>query len=306
MGEDGVRANAALAAAVVFWGLSFVATKVALESFPTFTLIFCRFALGSCLFLALVVPYGFPRLKRRDHAKLFLTALFEPGLYFVFETLGLQHTSAASTALIIGTIPVVVLVLAVMLLGERVGLGHLLGLGASLLGVATLVIGDSGFTWILAGHLLGDLFIFGAVGSAALYMVCARDLGRSYSARDITTMQTFYGALFYAPAFLWELPTTQWAAISGRSLAALAYLALFATIVAFFSYNYALTKVPASRASVFINGIPVVTALAAWVFLGEKLTALQAGGGLLVLFGVYLANLPNTRAVPRSLRQSAS
>jgi len=64
---------------------------------------------------------------------------------------------------------------------------------------------------------------------------------------------------------------------------ALLYLTIFATIGAFLCYNYALTKIPAFRAAVFINGIPVVTALGAWILLGESLTVVQAAGGVLVI-----------------------
>lgn len=106
--------------------------------------------------------------------------------------------------------------------------------------------------------------------------------------------------------FLWELPELQWSSISGRSLVALAYLTVFATFGAFLCYNYGLTKVPASRASVFINGIPVVTALGAWLLLDEKLTMLQITGGLLVLFGVYLANLSGTQTEPQKFGELLS
>jgi drug/metabolite transporter (DMT)-like permease len=284
---------------MIFWGLSFVATKIALESLPPFTLIFARFGLGSCLFLALMVSYGLPRFPWRVHGKLLLTAIFEPGLYFVFETVGLQHTTAPKAALIIALTPIAVLLFAFLFLGERSSLRSLFGIVMSLMGIAVLVGGDPHIRWALQGHLLGDLLIFGAVISAALYIVCARDLGRSLSAREITSMQTIYGALFYLLPFLWEFPTVHWSTISGRSLGALFYLTLFATFGAFLFYNYALTKVPASKAAVFINGIPVVTALGAWILLGEKLTMLQAGGGLLVLLGVCLTNLSWSRAEAR-------
>ena len=105
-------------------------------------------------------------------------------------------------------------------------------------------------------------------------------------------MQIIYGAVFFAPLFLWELPSIDWAAISGRSTAALVYLAFFATLAAFLCNNYALSRIPASQASVFINGIPVVTVLSAWFLLGEVLTGLQLAGGALVLLAVFLTNLP--------------
>ena len=286
-----LSAYAALSAAVVFWGLSFVATKVALETIPTFTLIFFRFSIAGCLFLVVSAARGgLPKLSRRAHLKLFVMALFEPGLYFVFETIGLQYTTAPKASLIIATVPVAVLIFARLLIGERIRVMSLLGILASLVGIGVLIAGDPQFRWALGGHLTGDLLIIGAVITAALYMVGARDLGREYSAWTITCFQIFYGALFYAPMFFVESSGLDWGDVTVSSILAAIYLTVFATVAAFLCYNFGLTRIQASRAAVFINGIPVVTAFAAWVVLGERLTALQAFGGALVLFGVWLTN----------------
>jgi drug/metabolite transporter (DMT)-like permease len=258
-------AYSALVAMMLFWGLSFVATKVALETFPTFTLVFCRFALASSFFLMILVRKGIPTLSAKDHGRILLVAMFEPGLYFVFETIGLQSTSAAKASLIIATVPLFVMIFAFFFLRERTNLASFLGIGVSLFGIFLLIRADPHFAWSLGTSFLGDLLI-------------------------LTGLQMCYGALFYFPAFLWELPSLEWSALSARSVAALLYLALFASIGAFFCYNYALSRIPATKASVFVNGIPVITTLAAWALLGEMLTPLQMAGGALVLFGVYLSN----------------
>lgn len=283
-------AYSALAAMMVFWGLSFVATKVALETFPTFTLIFLRFALASCFFVLILTQKGLPRLSAGEHGRILIVALFEPGLYFLFETVGLQFTTAAKASLLIATVPLFVMVFAFLFLRERTNLASFLGIAISLIGIILLISSDPHFEWSLGASLKGDLLILGAVVSAALYTVTARAASRKSSALNVTGLQMFYGALFYAPAFLWELPGLQWSGLSGRSVAALAYLTLFASIGAFSCYNYALSRIPAAKASVFVNGIPVVTTIGAWAILGERLTSAQMAGGALVLFGVFLSN----------------
>ena len=290
--HERLRTYSALIATVIFWGLSFVATKVSLESIPTFTIIFARFALAAVFFAGMMFRHGIPSFTPRDHVMIFLTALFEPGLYFMFETLGLIHTTASKASLIIATVPITVMVLSALLLKEKTGRLGIAGVLLSLVGIVVLITGDPDFGWTFGGSLTGDLLIFGAVLSAALYIVGARNLGRRYSSLEITTMQIFYGAVFYAPAFIWQLPGISWCSISGRSWGGLLYLTVFATVAAFLCYNYALTKIPASRAAVFINGIPVVTAIGAWIILGESLTMFQAAGGALVLVAVFIANLP--------------
>jgi drug/metabolite transporter (DMT)-like permease len=296
----------ALCSAVIFWGVSFVATKIALESIPTFTLILGRFAFAGCMFLILMVIRGFPRLTLKEHGRVILIALCEPGLYFTFETIGLQHTTAPMASLIIATIPVTVLILSGLFLGESTRRAGIIGMIASLGGIAVLITADPQFSWAVSGHLLGDLLIFGAVLSATFYIIFARSLGKNHSAMEFTGLQIIYGALLFVPAFLWELPVVQWSEISTRSVAAFSFLTLFATIGAFLCYNHALTKLPATRAAIFINGIPVVTALSAWALLGERLTLVQLGGGAMVLVGVYLANLYGDRQVPPELNMPVS
>lgn len=293
--DTSLQTYAALVATMVFWGLSFVATKVALESIPTFTLVFIRFSLAALIFLFLRQGRKWPSFSRRDHMKMVLLALFEPGLYFIFETIGLQYTSAPKTALIIATIPVVVLVLSAPMLGEHAGGTSIAGIVLSFGGIILLVVGDPEFGWDLKGSLLGDLLIGGAVLSASLYMIFARDLGRSHSSFEITFVQIVYGAVFFCAPFVWELPSLAWSLITPRSILAVLYLTVFATVGAFLCYNYALSRVPVSRAAVFVNGIPVVTAIGAWALLDERLTALQAGGGALVLAAVFITNLPARR-----------
>jgi drug/metabolite transporter (DMT)-like permease len=287
--------------AVIFWGVSFVATKIALESIPTFTLVLTRFALAGCVFMILMALRGFPRLTLKEHGRILLIALCEPGLYFTFETIGLQYTTAPMASLIIATIPVAVLILSASFLGEHTEPVGIMGMGISLGGIAILITADPQFSWSVGGHLLGDLLIFGAVLSAAFYIIFARSLGRARSAMEFTGLQTIYGALLYVPAFLWELPDIQWAAITLRSAAALGFLTLFATIGAFLCYNHALTQLPATKAAISINGIPVVTALSACALLGEKLTGVQVGGGVMVLVGVFLTNIHGTRKVSQEL-----
>lgn len=279
----------ALALAVIFWGLSFVATKVALQSFTPFCLIFFRFFAASIFFGLLFWRTGFPSLTRKALKSLLLLAIMQPGLYFTFETIGLQYTSATKTSLIIATIPVVVLVLSALILGERLRRINLFGIILSLCGVALLVFGEKTHA-TFDGALIGDLLIFGAVLSASLYMVMTRRLGDTISSLHITGMQIIFGAVLFFPAFLYDLPRLDWQAISTESLVALVGLTVFATICAFLCYNYALTKVPVARASVSINTIPLVTAFGAWLLLGESLTLLQLLGAAIVLLAVFLAN----------------
>lgn len=287
----------AIAGTILLWGLSFVATKVALESIPPVALIFLRFSGAAILLILLMAWQRLPAFTPQEHVQMLLLAIFHPGLYFIFETVGLKYTTAPKTALILATTPLTVMVLSRVFLKERTGVKGVLGIFLSIAGIAVLIIGDPKYAWELDGHLMGDLFIFGAVITAALYTILSRHLGQNHAALKITAWQFMYGTIFYLPVFLWKLQEVPWSTISMSSWIALIYLTFFATVGAFLCYNYALSQMPASRVAVSINGIPVITAVGAWLILGETLTLLQAGGGLLVMIAVGLANFPSNSRI---------
>ncbi len=80
--NEELKTYIALNAAIIFWGLSFVATKIDLESIPLFTLVFARFSLASCFMLVFLIRRGFPEFTGKNRVNMFLVAMFEPGLYF--------------------------------------------------------------------------------------------------------------------------------------------------------------------------------------------------------------------------------
>lgn len=285
---------AALTLAVIFWGFSFVATKIALQSFTPFCLIFIRFSMASLFFAFLLFRRGAPPISRDTFKKLFLLALFQPGLYFFFETYGLKYTTATKTSLIIATIPIIVLLLSIIFLKERFRPVNMIGIVISLLGVSLLIFGGSASVDPNT-MMFGDILVFGAVISAAIYMIFARYLGRTISPVQITGLQVIFGALLFLPFFLWDMRSMHWQQINREAIIAVIGLTIFATIGAFLCYNFALSRIAAARAAVFINAIPIITAFGAWILLGESLTSLQMAGGAVVIGAVCLANyVPNT------------
>lgn len=278
-----------LLAAVLFWGASFAATKLVLQEFTVPAYMFVRFAAASALFIPLLLLRGVPHLSPKDHLRLLLVAAFEPGLYFLFETEGLNRTGAADAALIIASIPVVVGLLSRLLLGERQSRRTVVGATLSIFGVAVIVYG-SGTATNSESSLLGNLLVVGAVVAAALYMITARNLSGMVSTLHLTAFQIFYGALFFAPLHFATASRMQWENVTPRSVGALLFLVFFATLIAFLAYNRALRDITAARAAVWLNGIPVVTAVTAWILLGERLGWHHLIGGGLVLAGVFYAS----------------
>lgn len=285
-----IKAYAALVLAVLFWGASYVGTKVALDGFPPLVLAFLRFFAAGLLFGSLLLLKGAYKMPLRFHKRLFLLALFLPGLYFICENYGIKYTSATKASLIIATVPVAVAVLSALIRAEPFTFRRGISLVLSLAGVALLVSQNGHGQDAVFSLSRGDLLMAGAVLSGAVYMVMTRKLSKEYDTFVLTAYQMLYGLLFFVPFFLLDMGEVNWTAVTPDQWTALGVLALFSTIGAFFAYNYALQTIPAGRASLFINVVPFVTAFCAWILLGERLGAMQMGGGILVVFAACLAS----------------
>ncbi len=297
-------AYAAVLGAVFLWGISFVATKVALQTVPPYTMLFARFAVAGLLLAVFFLAKRPEKLKTGDLWLFMLLGLMEPALYFIFETHGLLHTSASVASLIIAGIPVFVTLLAALFLKEPLRPAAFLGIALTLVGVGLLVHQDLILSSSSAS-LKGNLFILGAALCASVYTVVSRRLGADYHPLTVTTLQAVFAALFFLP-FAWREWDGIWiSGVSEMSVVAVVYLALMATLVAFLFYNHALSVLPASNVAVFINVIPMVTVLAAWGILRESLSLGQLWGGALILLGVRITSrVSNREEIPASPQDS--
>jgi drug/metabolite transporter (DMT)-like permease len=293
--------QAAMLLTMVFWGISFVASKIVLEEITPFTYMGVRFLIAAVLLGVVVAVRGRPRFSRRTHLLIALTAFAEPVAYFLFESFGIRLIPATSASLIIATTPLAVMVLAAIFLAEPIRRGGLLAVMVSISGIALLVLGGdrgAGDGAAAGATLLGTLLVFGAVLSAAFYITLARNLTQRHDPVNLTVFQTWWGTGVFV--VLWRLqPPAQRtvALLSSDAWIALIFLAIGATVLAFMLYNWALRHETAGTASLYINAIPVVTALTGRFVLDERLTLVQRLGGVMVLASVRLAVSAN-RIVP--------
>lgn len=267
-----------------------MATKILLQSFTPISYMFIRFSGASILFGLLLLIQRSKALDAKTHGQLALLALFQPGLYFLFETLGLQLTSASSASMIIAGVPAAASLMASIFLKERLNKREWTGILLSVVGVLLLALFDDNPQYAISA-VRGNVLVFLAVISAAVYMVLARRLTTKVSVMNITAYQFFYGGLFFLPLFVLQYDTVNWQLIEPSAIAALLFLIILSTVVAFLAYNYALSKIKTSHVAVFINGIPLVTVVTAGIVLGEQLGYFQIIGGLIIIAGVTLTNL---------------
>ena len=275
---------------MVFWGVSFVASKLILTQITPLTYMGVRFAAASILLAIVMGLRGRPHFSRRIHGLIALTALAEPVAYFLFESFGLQIITATTASLIIATIPLAVMVLAAIFLGEPIRIRGLVAVTVSITGIVLLVVGDPASSAGGSNHAVGILLVVGAVFSAAFYITLARNLTQRHDPVNLTVVQTWWGAGVFVILWSAQQPAARsLASLTPAGWWALAFLVVGATVGAFLLYNWALRHEQAGRASLYINAIPVITAFTGWIVLDERLALLQWIGGALVLISVRVS-----------------
>ena len=284
-----------LVVAMALWGSSFIALKLAFTELPPLWVIFGRMAIGSLVFLLAWRWRGQMHYRAGDWKYLLGLAACEPCLYFLFEALALQHTSAAQAGMVTALLPLLVAVGAMFFLGERVNRTTLAGFLLALFGAVWLSLAGSADEHA-SNPLLGNFYELLAMLCAMGYTLLLKHLSTRYSAFLLTAMVAFVGTLFFLPLAWFSAPLPS--AVSPKGLAAVAYLGVLVTVVAYGLYNFGVSRLPASQASAFTNLIPLFTLLFAILILGERLNAMQIMAAAVVFAGVLLSQWRGTPVVP--------
>jgi drug/metabolite transporter (DMT)-like permease len=254
------------------------------------TLITLRLTIASILLFIVSKSTGkFQKLRRKDFKWFILLAFFEPFLYYVGETYGLTTVKSTLAAVIVSTIPLFAPVLAFLVLRERISLANILGIVVSLVGVFFVIYEPiGGFTANPAGVALMFLAVFAAI----CYATVLRKIPAYYSNMNVIFYQSLLGLVFFIPTFfLTDYHTIQSIQVSKESLIALFMLSVFASVIAFVLFAGAVRQVGVTRTNVFVNLIPVFTAILSWFILDEILTFSKWIGIVIVVIGLFVSQM---------------
>ncbi|WP_228201900.1 DMT family transporter [Arcobacter venerupis] len=278
--------------AMFIWASSFIALKAAMEDLGPFTVIFFRMIFASLCFVYFIKDFIKYDFSKKDIKFILLLALFEPCLYFVFESKALQLTSASQAGMITSLMPIITAMAAGYFLKEIISKQLIIG---SLIAMSAAIwLSLQGSTSISSPNpLLGNFFELLAMACGAGYTITARYLSNKYSALFITAIQVFIGAIFFTPLFIYEYNTIPMN-FTFNSFLWTIYLGVVVTLAGYGLYNYALTKIPASKAAVFIYLIPVFTLILAYFVLNEKLSFFEFIACFVIMFGVFVSEVSSS------------
>lgn len=289
-----IKIYGAIILAMVFWSVSFIWTKVAIESFRPVTLISLRLVIASVLLYLFAKFSGkFQKIRPHEIKWFVFLAFFEPFLYYLGETYGLTLVEPTPAAVIVSTIPLFAPVFAYFFLKEKIAISNVIGILISLVGVLLVVYQPgAGFS----ASPLGVALLFLAVFSAICYSAILRKISTHYSIINVIFYQSIIGLVFFIPTFLiTDYSTIGQITVTRDAVYSLIMLAVLCSVLAFVFFAWVVRQVGVTRTQVFVNLIPVFTALFSWLFMNSFISNLQWLGIAVAVTGLFISQTGKIR-----------
>jgi len=274
------------------WGGTFIAGRVVAGIIEPYSAAFLRFFIAG-LFLVLFtwrIEGGLPRLKKNQIIPILLLGASGIFIYNVFFFKGLKLIEAGRAAIVIAINPIAIFLLSVCFFKEKLTPIATFGVLLSVFG-ALLVITRGNLLEALNANIgRGELFIFVCVLSWSAFSLIGKTILKGLSPLAAITYSTLVGtALLLIPACIngllqnvWRYPIRAWLGVF--------YLGFLGTVVGFVWYYEGIRTIGPTKASLFINFVPISAVFLAFIVLGEPLTASLLIGTILVSLGVFLSH----------------
>ena len=275
----------------VFWGGAFVAAKIAVVDIPPVTAAFLRFLLAGAILYPLMRRNGeHPVVKAKDLVGFLLLGFTGIFAYNALFMIGMKTTSAVNGSLIIAANPMVTTLAAGPFLKEKIAPKQIAGALISFIGVA-LVLTKGSFHNIRSLQFgQGDLLLLVAMFCWSAYALLGKKVMVRFSPLVSTTYACLIGAALLLP-LAWKMENGFSSIRQAHlpALLAILYMAVFASVLGFVWWYRGITILGASRASAFINLVPL-TAMLLSIAYGEPVNLLQVASCILVMGGIALTS----------------
>jgi drug/metabolite transporter (DMT)-like permease len=279
--------------AVIVWGASFIATKLALRDLSPVTVVWLRFAIGVIILgVATKMRKKFFLPEKKDWIYLGLLGFLGITFHQWLQSTGLQTVQASTTAWIVASTPVFIAFLSWIFLGEKINRLQVLGIILATIGVL-LVVSRGNLIELFLGKFgtPGDILILISAPNWAVFSILSSRGLRKYPATQMMFFVMAIGWLFTSILFFTGPGIGEIANLTLPGAFGVIFLGIFCSGLAYIAWYDGLQALPASRIGAFLYIEPLVAVLVAWAILSESLVPITLMGGLVILLGVRLVQV---------------
>lgn len=274
----------------VIWGAASPIFKFALGNIPPFTLAFIRFFLASFIFLPLVIK----KWQKISFSDLLLTCLagfFGITVNIAFFFLGLLKAPSINAPIITSSAPIILFLFAVLFLKERPKRTVFLGMFIALIGTLTIILSPFLLDGrkLMLGQFQGNLFFVLAMMGMIFKPLFNKKTSVRINVYQITFIEFIVGALTFLPFMFGELQKWSFNQLDVRGLTGIIFGVFFSSALAYFLFNWGISKLPAQEVGIFYYIDPIAALLIAMPLLNEYPTIYYFFGAVLVFLGIFIA-----------------
>ncbi|MDP4190997.1 MAG: DMT family transporter [Bacteroidota bacterium] len=275
--------------AVIFWGASFIATKIALNELSPMAIILLRlvFAIVLLVLFSLYKKESFT-LKPRIHGWIFILALVAV-FHLWIQVTGLKYTSASNTGWIVGLSPVFMAILGILFFKEFLRLIQTFGILIAFLGLV-LLISKADFSNLNFISNKGDFMVLASSFTWSLYSIINKRIAIDYSPMLTTLFLFVFMALLISPFVINSAVVLAILHLSLSSWISIVFLGIFCSGIAYVLWAQSLKEMESAKVGAFLYFEPFITVFTAWLFLKEVITPLMLLSGFIITLGVVLVN----------------
>jgi drug/metabolite transporter (DMT)-like permease len=284
-----------VAFAAIVWGAAYPFTKRLVGEISPLSIVAVRALAGALLLLLL----SGARFELRDFTppvlwKLFIMSVLGVSSQQYMQAYALNFTEASHAGWLIASVPIMVAGL-MAALGEKIGKFKIAAFVLGFAGAMLVVFSKAGAGAFSLPSTRADLLLLASCLTWAFYVLCAKKWLTHWAPAKVTTATMLMALASVLPPWLAAGGPAELGALTRAGWISLAYLGVLSSALGYLFWNNAVEGLGAVKSSYFIYLEPFSTLLAAYWLLGERATAAAAGGGLLILAGVYLVNLREGR-----------
>lgn len=295
----------ALVISQIFWGASYLMTDYALKVFRPASLLCMRIFFAAVVLGLIGWATGqLQKLHLRDVKFFFIAAFCEPFIYFLGEAEGLTRVSPTLASVVLSFIPLFTPVFAFLVLRERVTLMNILGIIVSLGGVLMIIINRNGG---LDADIVGIVVLLVSVMASITYTLILRKIPAEYNILTIVFYMFCASLLFFIPTALIreysDIVAIDFSAhLTHNAIWTVIALALTSSCIAFLFFSFGVRTLGPTRANVFNNIQPGVTAVLAWALaivtgVPSDMTWVKWGGIAVVIVGMFISQVEFKRKI---------